>query len=329
MNPVRWRDLYGLLMVKFPQNTKRYVLFEKQDSQLGWDTKESKNGYTGPELLNLVLITQRQWLESAVGVPVASLKRALRVFLRQYPLRNKPFIREIDNTLNWLGNWLSTAVIASSGSTGDVASIQEMKTRSPTGEAALLKYFLDVLETSEASDIKDFIFYISEEMNTHSIPEPPLRVDMPPTDGGSGVVGTPRRGTYDFSPPGDRRDEEEIYVATSSPRKSPWADDENIPPLPYDENITADDENMRLSPPSIFVRPINRTSPRKRPRADDENMRFSPPSIPFQSINRTSPGKRPRADDELQLGTRLRFSPPSILPFNLSSHSSPGEPPLA
>jgi hypothetical protein len=168
-----------------------------------------------------------------------------------------------------------------------------------------------------------------DQQSTHGIPEPPLRVDMPPTDGGSGVVGTPRRGTYDFSPPGDRRDEEEIYVATSSPRKSPWADDENIPPLPYDENITADDENMRLSPPSIFARPINRTSPRKRPRADDENMRFSPPSIFFQSINRTSPGKRPRADDELQLGTRLRFSPPSILPFNLSSHSSPGEPPLA
>jgi hypothetical protein len=143
-------------MVKFPQNTKRYVLFEKQDSQLGWDTKESKNGYTGPELLNLVLITQRQWLESAVGVPVASLKRALRVFLRQYPLRNMPFIQEIDNTLGWLGNWLSTAVIASSASTGDVPSIQEMKTRSPTGEAALLKYFLDVLETSDVWDIQTY-----------------------------------------------------------------------------------------------------------------------------------------------------------------------------
>ena len=87
MNPVRWRDLYGLLMVKFPQNTKRYVLFEKQDSQLGWDTKESKNGYTGPELLNLVLITQRQWLKSAARdhTPVESLKRVLRVFLQQYP----------------------------------------------------------------------------------------------------------------------------------------------------------------------------------------------------------------------------------------------------
>lgn len=77
---------------------------------------------------------------------------------------------------NWLGNWFSTAVIASSTSTWDLdgeevfikTSIQEMKTRSPTGEAALLKGFLDVLETSEASDIENFIL---NEIHTKGRPK--------------------------------------------------------------------------------------------------------------------------------------------------------------
>ena len=49
--------------------------------------KGRENGYTGPELLNLVLITQMQWLKSAARdhTPVESLKRVLRVFLQQYP----------------------------------------------------------------------------------------------------------------------------------------------------------------------------------------------------------------------------------------------------